>query len=66
MDPDDNQLQGMDLVQRGPNDSKIENEFEWDERKNVHTGLELSTLVENNPSHGKFFGQVKSTCGFYS
>ena len=27
MDPDDNRLRGMDLVKRGPNDSKIENEY---------------------------------------
>ena len=55
MDPDENQLQGIFLVARSVNDCKIENEFEWDERKNVHTALELSTLVENRPSHGKFF-----------
>ena len=50
MDPDVNQLQGMDLMQLGENDSKIENELEWEERKNIHDGLEISTLVENRPS----------------
>ena len=55
MDPDVNQLQGMDLMQLGDNDSKIENEFEWEERKNIHDALEISTFVENRPSHNKFF-----------
>ena len=44
MEPDDNQLQGMDLVKLGPNDSKIENEYDWNERDNIHTELENSTL----------------------
>ena len=55
MDPDDNHLQGMDLVRRGDNDSKIENEFEWNERKAIHDALKVSTLVEHRPNHQKFF-----------
>ena len=35
MDPDDNQLHGMDLLQRGDDDSIIENEYEWAEKKNA-------------------------------
>ena len=61
MDTDENQLQGMDLVQRGPNDSKLENEFDWDERNSIHTELENSTLVENRPSHNKFFERAEQT-----
>ena len=51
----------MDLVKRGPNDSKIENEYEWNERANIHTALENSTLVENRPSHNKFFEKEEQT-----
>ena len=51
MDPDDNQLHGMDLVQRGEDDSIIENEYEWTERKNMHDALEQSNLLENKPSY---------------
>ena len=51
MDPDDNQLHGMDLVQRGDDDSIIENEYEWAERKKMHDALEQSTLLENKPSY---------------
>ena len=61
MEPDDNQLQGMDLVKRGPNDSKLENKFDWCERDSIHNELESSTLVENRPSHNKFFERAEQT-----
>ena len=51
----------MDLVKLGPNDSKLENEFDWDERNSIHTELENSTLVENRPSHNEFFERAEQT-----
>ena len=53
MDPDDNQLHGMDLVQRGDDDSIIENEYEWTERKKCMTYWKIplywkTNLVTNN------------------
>lgn len=48
MEPDDNQLQGMDLVKLGPNDSKIGNEYEWNERDNIHTELEIPPFWKTN------------------
>ena len=61
MDPDDNRLQGMDLVQIGPEDSIIENEYEWTERKNMHDALENFTLLENKPSYKQYFEVAKQT-----
>ena len=61
MDPDDNQLQGMDLMKSGENDSIIENEFEWNERKIIHDALENSNLLENKPSHKKYFEVAQQT-----
>ena len=61
MDPDDNQLHGMDLVQRGEDDSIIENEYEWAERKKMHDALEQSTLLENKPSYKQYFEVEKQT-----
>ena len=61
MDPDDNRLQGMDLVQIGQDDSIIENEYEWTERKNMHDELEKSTLLENKPSYKQYFEVAKQT-----
>ena len=60
MDLDDNHLQGMDLTQRGEHDSIIENEFEWNERKDIHDVLEKSNLLENIPK-GVYFEVAQQT-----
>ena len=61
MDPDDNRLQGMDLVKLKNGDAFFENEYEWTERKKVHDALENFTLLENKPSYKEYFEVAKQT-----
>ena len=61
MDPDDNRLQGLDLVKLKNGDAFFENEYEWTERKKVHDALENFTLLENKPSYKEYFEVAKQT-----
>ena len=61
MDPDDNRLQGMDLVKLEEGDAYIENEYAWEDRKKAHDTLKASNLLENKPSHPEYFEIAKPT-----